>query len=156
MLATGVHLIEEIHPPFFRSICTAAICLSDSQSPVSINCLSSALRKSYSTTSHHQHHFHLLTTRYHFPLLPSVTTIWQRCFALAMPPLDSLWGWSVSLSSADSEQLLHNLLCQVQVSLKGFKVPFSIASVENTMLTSANKEECRKKKWITTKVYKLQ
>ena len=31
---------------FFKSICAAAICLSDSQSPVSVNCLSSALRNS--------------------------------------------------------------------------------------------------------------
>ena len=53
-----------------------------------------------------------------------------------------------SLSQIEQLFLLPSFDHQAQVSLKGFKVPFSIASLEDAMLTSTTKEECRKK-WIT-------
>ena len=67
----------------FRSICAAAICVSDSQSPVSINHLSSALRNSSGS---------------HFPSSTSLSSSEDMVITFSLFPLLP-WGWLVSLLS---------------------------------------------------------
>lgn len=55
-----------------------------------------------------------------------------------------------SLSQREQLFLLPVFDCQAQVSLKGFKVPFSIASLEDTMLTSTTKEEVGRNKLLNS------
>ena len=55
-----------------------------------------------------------------------------------------------SLSQRDQLFLLPAFDRQAQVSLKGFKVPFSIASLEDTMLTSTTKEEIGRNKLLNS------
>ena len=67
----------------FRSICAAAICVSDSQSPISINRLSSALRNSSGS---------------HFPSSTSLSSSEDMVITFSLFPLLP-WGWLVSLLS---------------------------------------------------------
>ena len=101
VLAAGVHPLQKsstLGIYFFRSICAAAICLSDCQSPVLINCLSSALRNSSgshfplptSLSSSNDNYFSLFSLVASSFLCLGLTGFWRRCFALAMTLF--LWG----------------------------------------------------------------
>ena len=57
-----------------------------------------------------------------------------------------------SLSQREQLFLLPVFDCQAQVSLKGFKVPFSIASLEDAMLTSATKEEVGRNRLLNSNI----